>query len=130
VPFGRIPPSVIEPFRARLAELLPPYFLDLIHRTASTSIQAIYSVQVPVYARDSVCLVGDAGTVLPPSTGSGVLKAMANATSLADALATSPALEEGLSGWSDSQREITGMLIPVAERFERSLVFEAPDLSA
>lgn len=38
--------------------------------------------------------------------------------------------EETLSGWSDSQREITGTLLPIAEQFERSLVFEAPDLSA
>jgi 2-polyprenyl-6-methoxyphenol hydroxylase-like FAD-dependent oxidoreductase len=130
VPFGRIPPSVTEPLRARLAELLPPYFLDLIERSASTSIQAIFSVQVPVYARNGVCLVGDAGTVLPPFIGSGVLKAMANATSLTDALAADATLEDGLSGWSDSQRELTGVLMPAAEHFERALVFEAPDLSA
>ncbi len=130
VPFGRIPPSVTEPFRAQLADLLPPYFLGLIDRTANTSIQAIYSVEVPVYARGQVCLVGDAGSVLPPFTGSGVLRAMANATSLADALAAGESLQEGLSGWSDSQREITAMFMPVAEHFERALVFEAPDLSA
>jgi 2,6-dihydroxypyridine 3-monooxygenase len=130
VPFGRIPPAVSEPFRAPLAERLPPYFLGLIDRTASTSIQAIYSVEVPVYARNGVCLARDAGTVLPPFTGSGVLKAMTNATSLADALAASPTLHEALSGWSDSQRENTSMLMPLAEHLERSLVLDAPDLPA
>lgn len=130
VPFGRIPPSVSERFTSRLAEALPPYFLGLIERTASTSIQAIYSVQVPAYARDGLCLVGDAGTVLPPFIASGVLKAMGNATSLADALAANSTLEEGLSRWSDSQRAVTDGLMPIAELFERALIFGAPDLSA
>ena len=43
--------------------------------------EAIYSFVPGSYARDRLCLVGDAGTVFPPFTGSGVLRAVANATS-------------------------------------------------
>jgi 2-polyprenyl-6-methoxyphenol hydroxylase-like FAD-dependent oxidoreductase len=129
VPFGKVPALVSERFRERLAGAIPPYFLDLIDRSPGTSIQAIYSVQVPVYARQRVCLVGDAGTVLPPFTGSGVLKAMGNATSLADALTSGAGLDEGLVAWSRVQSEANARLFPIAERFERQLVFESPDLS-
>lgn len=40
-------------------------------------------------------------------------------------LAANVNLEEGLAGWSDRQREVTDMLMPIAVRTERSLVFEA-----
>jgi 2-polyprenyl-6-methoxyphenol hydroxylase-like FAD-dependent oxidoreductase len=130
VPFGKVHRQVSGRFRSRLADVIPPYFLDLIDRSSGTSIQAIYSVQVPVYARQRVCLVGDAGTVLPPFTGSGVLKAVGNATSLADALTEGASLDEGLAAWSRGQSDANVRLFPIAERFERHLVFESPDASA
>ena len=82
------------------------------------------------YARDRVCLVGDAGAVFPPFTGSGVLRAVANATSLADALAGAPAVDDGLRRWGEAQVQVAAQIMPVAERIERSAVFDMPDLAA
>jgi 2-polyprenyl-6-methoxyphenol hydroxylase-like FAD-dependent oxidoreductase len=96
VPFGKVHPQVKPGFESRLADLLPPMLFELVQQTANSQIQAIYSVAPRSYARDRVCLVGDAGAVFPPFTGSGVLKAMANATSLADALAGAPAVDDAL----------------------------------
>ena len=87
VPFGRAHPQVKAGFEARLADLLPPVLFELVQQCGNSQIQAIYSVAPRSYARDPLCLTGDAGAAFPPFTASGVLKAMANATPLAGALA-------------------------------------------
>ena len=81
------------------------------------------------YARDRLCLAGDAGAVFPPFAGSGVLRAVANATSLADALAGAPAVDDGLRRWGEAQVQVAAQVMPVAERIERSAVFGMPDLT-
>jgi 2-polyprenyl-6-methoxyphenol hydroxylase-like FAD-dependent oxidoreductase len=87
VPFGKVHPQVRAAFEARLAALLPPLLLGLVQQSGNSSIHALYSVAPRSYARDRLCLAGDADAVFPPFTGSGVLKAVVNATSLVDALA-------------------------------------------
>jgi 2-polyprenyl-6-methoxyphenol hydroxylase-like FAD-dependent oxidoreductase len=128
VPSGHVRADISEVFKERLAELIPPYFLDLIQRTARTSIQAIYSAQAPAYARGRLALIGDAGTVFPPYSGSGVLKAIANATSLPGSLAAATTVDEGLSTWSKMQGKTIQAIEPVAERSEKNLISEIPEL--
>ena len=129
VPFGRVHPQVKAAFESRLADLLPPHLFELAQQSANSAIHAIYSVAPRSYARDRVCLVGDAGAVFPPFTGSGVLKAVANATSLADALAGAPAVDGALHRWSQAQLQVAAQVMPIAERTERSHVFDMPDLT-
>ena len=81
VPFGKVHPQVRACLESRLADLLPPLLFELVRQSSKSAIQAIYSVVPRSYARDRLCLVGDAGAVFPPFTSSGVLKAVANATS-------------------------------------------------
>src|SRR5947207_1406824 len=100
VPFGKVHPQVRACLESRLADLLPPLLFELVRQSSKSAIQAIYSVVPRSYARDRLCLVGDAGAVFPPFTSSGVLKAVANATSLADALAGAPAVDDALRRWS------------------------------
>jgi 2-polyprenyl-6-methoxyphenol hydroxylase-like FAD-dependent oxidoreductase len=130
VPFGKVHPQVKAGFESRLADLLPPVLFELVQQSSNSSIQAIYSVAPRSYARDRLCLVGDAGAVFPPFTGSGVQKAMANATSLADALADAPAVDDALGRWSEAQLQVAAQVLPMAERIERIQVFEMPDLAA
>jgi 2-polyprenyl-6-methoxyphenol hydroxylase-like FAD-dependent oxidoreductase len=85
VPFGKVHPEVKAGSESRLAALLPPVLFKVVQQRGNSLIQAIYSVVPRSYARDRICLVGDAGAVFPPFTGSGVLRAVANATSLVDA---------------------------------------------
>jgi 2-polyprenyl-6-methoxyphenol hydroxylase-like FAD-dependent oxidoreductase len=129
VPFGKVHPQVKAGFEARLADLLPPVLFELVQQSSNSAIQAIYSVAPRRYARDRVCLVGDAGAVFPPFTSSGVLKAVANATSLADALAGAPAVDDALRRWSEAQLQVAAQVMPFAEYAERSQVFEMPDLA-
>jgi 2-polyprenyl-6-methoxyphenol hydroxylase-like FAD-dependent oxidoreductase len=130
VPFGKVHPQVKAGFEARLADLLPPVLFELVQQSGNSQIQAIYSVAPRSYARDRLCLVGDAGAVFPPFTASGVLKAMANATSLADALTGAPAVDDALRRWSETQLQAAARVMPIAERIERSHVFDMPDLAA
>ena len=129
VPFGKVHPQVKAGFESRLADLLPPVLFELVQQSSNSSIQAIYSVATRSYARDRLCLVGDAGAVFPPFTGSGVLKAMTNATSLADALADTTAVDDALQRWSEAQLQVAAQVMPMAERIERRLVFDMPDLA-
>jgi 2-polyprenyl-6-methoxyphenol hydroxylase-like FAD-dependent oxidoreductase len=129
VPFGKVHPQVRAGLEARLADLLPSSLFELVQRCGNSSIQAVYSVVARSYARDRVCLVGDAGAVFPPFAGSGVLRAVANATSLADALAGAPAVDDGLRRWGEAQVQVAAQVMPVAERIERSAVFDMPDLT-
>jgi 2-polyprenyl-6-methoxyphenol hydroxylase-like FAD-dependent oxidoreductase len=129
VPFGKVHPEVRAGLESRLARLLPRSLFELVQQSGNSSIQAIYSFVPRSYARDRLCLVGDAGTVFPPFTGSGVLRAVANATSLRDALAGASAVDDALRRWSQTQLQVAAQVIPVAEGIERSSVFDMPDLT-
>jgi 2-polyprenyl-6-methoxyphenol hydroxylase-like FAD-dependent oxidoreductase len=129
VPFGKVHPEVRAALESRLAALLPGSLLALVQQSSHSSIQAIYSFVPRSYVRERLCLVGDAGAVFSPFAGSGVHRAVANATSLADALAGAPAVDDALRRWSEAQVQGAAELIPDAEEIERRYVFDMPDLS-
>jgi 2-polyprenyl-6-methoxyphenol hydroxylase-like FAD-dependent oxidoreductase len=129
VPFGQVHPEVRAALESRLASLLPTPLFDLVQQTGNSSIQAIYSCAPGSYARHRLCLAGDAGTVLPPFAGSGVLRAVASATSLTEALTGEPATDDALRQWSQTQLQIAAQLMPAAEGIEQGYVFGTPDLT-
>lgn len=130
VPFGKVHPEVRAALESRLAGLLPSPLFDLVQQSGNSSIQAIYSFVPRAYARDRLCLVGDSGTLIPPFAGSGVLRAVASAASLADALAGTQAVDDdALRQWSDAQLQAAAQVIPNAEGIERSYVFGMPDFT-
>ena len=45
-------------------------------------------------------------------------------------LADASAVDNALRGWSEAQLQVAGQYMPIAERVERSQVFDMPDLSA
>jgi 2-polyprenyl-6-methoxyphenol hydroxylase-like FAD-dependent oxidoreductase len=130
VPFGKVHPEVRTSLEARLAGLLPSSLLELVRQSSNSSIQAIYSCAPRSYARGRLCLVGDAGAVLPPFAGSGVLRAVASVTSLTAALAGTPAVDDALRRWNAAQIQAAAQVIPVAEHLERSYVLDMPDLAS
>ena len=129
VPFGKVHPEVRAALESRLAGLLPTPLFELVQQSGNSSIQAIYSVVPRGYARERLCLVGDAGAVFPPFAGSGVLRAVANAVSLADALADAPAVDDALRRWSEAQLQVAAQVVPNAEVIERDYVFGMPDFA-
>src|SRR5262245_12356173 len=129
VPFGKVHPAVRAALESCLAGLLPSSLFELVQQSSNSSIQAIYSCVPRSYARERLCLVGDAGTVLPPFAGNGVLRAIASVASLVDAVADASAIDDALRRWSDAQVQSAADLIPNAEAIERSSVFDMPDFA-
>jgi 2-polyprenyl-6-methoxyphenol hydroxylase-like FAD-dependent oxidoreductase len=127
VPFGKVHPEVRAALESRLAGLLPLSLFELVQQSGNSSIQAIYSFVPRSYARNRLCLVGDSGTLVPPFAGSGVLRAVTSAASLADVLAGTPAVDDALRRWSDAQIQAAAQVIPNTEGIERSYVFGMPD---
>jgi 2-polyprenyl-6-methoxyphenol hydroxylase-like FAD-dependent oxidoreductase len=130
VPFGKVHPQVRAALESRLAGLLPSPLFDLVQQSRSSSIQAIYSLVPRGYARGRLCLVGDSGTLAPPFAGSGVMRAVTGAASLADALGGAPATDDALRRWSDAQLQAAAQVLPNTEVIERDYVFGMPDLAA
>ena len=126
---GMIPPDREAALKALAGELLPEVFAQVVAASRDTFIQAIYTVTVPAYHRGRVCLVGDAGTLYPPFTGSGVFKAIFNALELAHRLHTDGDVDQALSAWNDVQLRTAATFETAADLFERELIFDMPDLA-
>ena len=129
-----LPPGSLRPGEeARLQDLmadhLPSYFAEIVSDSADTFAQPIYSVTVPANAVGRMALLGDAGTVVPPFTGSGVFKAMMNAVELVTALERPASLVEALEWWSTEQAQRGCRLAALGEQMECAFVWEAPDFS-
>jgi 2-polyprenyl-6-methoxyphenol hydroxylase-like FAD-dependent oxidoreductase len=115
--------------KARAGELLPEVFARVVDASRDTFIQAVFTVTVPGYHRGRVCLVGDAGTLYPPVTGSGVFKAINNAVELADGLNIDGDIVPALAAWNDVQLRTVATFEAAAEVFEQALIFDMPDLA-
>lgn len=131
---GSLPPGSMRPseerhFKELMHTHLPSYFGDIIARTANTFVQPIYTVEVPAYFKSGCCLVGDAGSVAPPFTGSGVFKATNNVLDLSAALEGADSLQEALDAWSARQLESANRISLLGRQMERAFVWEAPDFA-
>jgi 2-polyprenyl-6-methoxyphenol hydroxylase-like FAD-dependent oxidoreductase len=111
-------------------ESLPPYYADVIESTPDTFAQAVLSVEVPDYHVGRICLTGDAGTVAPPFTGSGIFKAATNAINLTTALATHDDVEEALAAWGAAEAEMAARILDVGRQFDDAFIRENPDFGA
>jgi 2-polyprenyl-6-methoxyphenol hydroxylase-like FAD-dependent oxidoreductase len=112
-----------------MADHLPSYFGEIISDSEDTFVQPIFSGTVPAYARGRRALLGDAGAVAPPFTGSGVFKAMMNAVELAATLAEKGPVDEALETWSAEQTKRGMRLAALGAQMETAFVWDAPDLS-
>jgi 2-polyprenyl-6-methoxyphenol hydroxylase-like FAD-dependent oxidoreductase len=119
-----------ERLKGVMAEHLPSYFAEIIAASRDSFVQPIYSGTVPAYARGRIALLGDAGAVAPPFTGSGVFKAMMNAVELATSLAESSSVDGALEQWSVEQTKRGDRLAALGDQMEEAFVWNAPDLSA
>jgi 2-polyprenyl-6-methoxyphenol hydroxylase-like FAD-dependent oxidoreductase len=76
-----------------------------------------------------MCLVGDAGSVAPPFTGSGVFKAVQNAIDLSKAITSTKDIDGSLEEWSRRQTETGHRLAALGQQMEEAFVWSAPDFA-
>jgi 2-polyprenyl-6-methoxyphenol hydroxylase-like FAD-dependent oxidoreductase len=130
LPPGSMRHSEEERLKALMEDNLPPYFSEIIRASSATFAQPIYTVEVPSYASGRAALVGDAGSVAPPFTGSGVFKATSNAVDLAEALTEHGDVDRSLDVWSAEQTATGHRLAALGRQMEAAFVWSAPDFAS
>jgi len=131
---GSLPPGAMrEEVEGRLKQLIrdsvPGYYADIVAASARTYAQLIYTVDLAAYARDRIGLIGDAGIVGQPFTGSGIFKGLTNVRDLVTALATPGGIDEALVGWSVRQTANGKRILALGEQMERALIWEPLDFA-
>jgi 2-polyprenyl-6-methoxyphenol hydroxylase-like FAD-dependent oxidoreductase len=129
LPPGAIRPDAEERLKGLMRTHLPDYFSNIVTASKNTFAQPIYTVNVPAYYRSGCCLVGDAGSVAPPFTGSGVFKATNNVVDLVAALAADVPTDQALEKWSQDQLATAERISVLGEQMERAFIWDAPDFS-
>lgn len=131
---GSIPPGKMRlEEENRLKQLmrdnLPTYYSEIITETENSYVQLIYTVRLPAYYQGRICLIGDAGMVAQPFTGSGVFKGYNNIKDLLEALSTYEAVESALQHWSKEQVRIGNRLLALGEQMEQAFIWNSLDLA-
>jgi 2-polyprenyl-6-methoxyphenol hydroxylase-like FAD-dependent oxidoreductase len=130
---GTIPPGELRADEeARLAAMmvrsLPAYYGEIVEASEQTYVQLIYTAQVPAYRSGRACLIGDAGSVAQPFTGSGVFKGYNNVSSLVRALASRESLDTALDAWSSEQTRVGNQVLKLGEQMEDAFIWNSLDL--
>jgi 2-polyprenyl-6-methoxyphenol hydroxylase-like FAD-dependent oxidoreductase len=132
---GAVPPGAMrleeeDRLKRLMRENLPTYYGDIVAKTQNTYVQLIYTVPLPAYHQGRTCLIGDAGIVAQPFTGSGVFKGYNNVKDLLQALNSYETLEDALQYWGKEQVRIGNRLLALGEQMEQAFIWLTLDLAA
>ena len=75
-----------------------------------------------------MALIGDAGVVAPPFTGSGVFKGYQNVRGLLEQISGASDLDAGLAAWSHEQVELGQRLLALGQQMEQAFIWDSIDL--
>mgnify|MGYP001815384075 CR=1 FL=1 len=130
---GSIPPGAMRPveearLKAHMAANLPGWYAEMVQRTEDTFVQLIYTTRLSSYAAGRMCLIGDAGVVAPPFTGSGVFKGYQNVKGLLGELSEDGDVDVALSRWSAEQVRLGDRLLALGDQMEQAFIWDPLDL--
>lgn len=131
---GTLPPGTMsKAVEIKLKEFIskhtPSHYADIVNKTTDSYIQVIYTLDLDHYSKDNMCLIGDAGMVAQPFTGSGVFKGYHNVKDLITSLGEHDHLEDALHAWSDKQVTDGRRLLALGEQMEKAFIWEQPDFA-
>ena len=126
---GTLPPGKMSKFAEKklkdyLTQHIPAYYAAVVNKTKDSYIQVIYTIDLEAYYKDKICLIGDAGIVVQPFTGSGVFKGYNNVKDLVNCLSTGASVEEALVQWSNIQLKTGKRLLALGEQMENAFIWE------
>ncbi|MCQ4206326.1 FAD-dependent monooxygenase [Streptomyces longispororuber] len=127
------PGTASDALRAHLAyvaaELLPPYWGDLVRLTTPDELilQPLYDFTADRYTAPGMLLIGDAATVARPHTGAGSVKALQDATALEAALTTAPDLPAALAAYDADRAPAGRTMVDLGRRLGHAMVESTPD---
>jgi 2-polyprenyl-6-methoxyphenol hydroxylase-like FAD-dependent oxidoreductase len=129
IPPGRMSGDSENALKELVADNLPAYFAAIIRATQDTFAQPVYNNELAHYAKDRVCVVGDAGIVVQPFTMSGVFKGWNNVQDLLKALRGWNTLQDALERWSSEQVRVGRRLLALAAQMEDALIWNRLDFT-
>lgn len=132
---GSLPPGSIRPdqeirLKHLMTDNLPRYYAEIVFKTDRTYAQLIYTVDLPAYAQDRICLIGDAGIVAQPFTGSGIFKGFNNANDLVKSLHEHESVEDALMDWSRAQTEGGKRILALGQQMEHAFIWNSLDFAS
>jgi len=108
---------------------IPRFYGEMIQKTTDSYIQVIYTLDLDSYHKGNMCLIGDAGMVIQPFTGSGVFKGYHNVKELIECLDQYDHQEEALEAWSDRQVQAGKRILALGEQMEKAFIWEQLDFA-
>lgn len=129
IPSGAMRTEQDAELKALMQEQLPSFYADILEKSEGNQIQQIYTCEVPAYRKGRMCLIGDAGMVVQPMTGSGVFKGFSNAKDLADYIAEKDDLETALATWSTRQTSVARSMLSLGLQMEEAFIWKTIDLA-
>jgi 2-polyprenyl-6-methoxyphenol hydroxylase-like FAD-dependent oxidoreductase len=130
IPPGRMRPEHEQRFNDLARESLPPYYAEIVTQSRDTFAQEVFSAAVPDYHAGRICLVGDAGAVAPPFTGSGIFKAARNTINLGEALASYEDVDQALASWGAAEAATAAEIIDLGRQYDLAFMNGCPDFGA
>ncbi len=128
LPPGSMRPDVERRLKTLMRKNLPDWHGDMVERTEDTFVQLIYTARLSDYAAGRMCLIGDAGVVAPPFTGSGVFKGYQNVRGLLGELTGAEGLDAALATWSREQVRLGDRLLALGDQMEQAFIWDSIDL--
>ena len=131
---GTLPPGMITEenelrLKAFLSDKIPDYYAEMINKTKDSYIQVIYTLDLDNYHKQNICLIGDAGMVVQPFTGSGVFKGYNNVKDLITCLKENNTLDKSLKEWGNKQLQTGKKLLALGEQMEKAFIYNQLDFS-
>ena len=108
---------------------LPAYWAAMASATdpRDVSLQPIYDLSLPTYVAGRLVLLGDAGTITRPHTGSGATKALQDALALERACSVHDNWDDVLAAYDRERCPAGNDLVDLGRRFGRLLVEDTPE---
>lgn len=129
IPAGAMRTDQDDALKAMARRELPKFYADIIARSQNNQIQQIYTSNLDAYRKGRMCLIGDAGMMVPPLTGSGVFKGFTNALELTEALASDAPLDQALDLWSAKQTKVAKSMLAMGIDMENAFIWDTIDLA-
>jgi 2-polyprenyl-6-methoxyphenol hydroxylase-like FAD-dependent oxidoreductase len=129
IPPGELRPQVEEELKASMEAELPDFYGAMVRASRHTYVQLIYTARMPAYHRGAACLIGDAGAVAQPFTGSGVFKGYNNVESLLEVFGDHDDPVAALEEWDQEQVRLADRLLALGDQMEQALIWDSLDLT-
>jgi 2-polyprenyl-6-methoxyphenol hydroxylase-like FAD-dependent oxidoreductase len=128
VPPGHLSSAQREFLHSFAHRAFPPLLAETVVATPQPALTPVYDVTVPGLTAGRVALVGDAGTVVRPVTGSGAVKGLEDVLAVTEALVRRQGDVDAALADFDAERLPVGLaLVALGQRMGTALVDDTPD---